>query len=275
MNIGIRDAVSFGPVLILDGEKMPPESFESGIGARTAMGQRLDGAIVMLAVDGRQGYSIGLTFPDVVDIMYDKFDCVNAVNMDGGNSTCMAYNGQLVNNSSNQAAGTRNLPDAWLIRKLPANYVKPDTVPDEIRIPFNALGNVKEGQIPCDEEMTARLTEFLYGFTNAYYGFFGTSNADYYYPTLLQYVADGSELKGRMDQALLDRIWVNTYNNGLENLVVLGAYDNGDGTYDIDCALDVTEYANYWTYLASDTHLSVTVYEEPGSYAGFLAVSTN
>lgn len=114
---GIRDAVSFGPVLIMNGEKMGYDILESGIGPRTAIGQRQDKAVVMLVVDGRQAYSIGLTYMDCADILFDKYGCVNAINMDGGNSTCMFFNGEMINNPSNVAGGTRNLPTTWLIRK--------------------------------------------------------------------------------------------------------------------------------------------------------------
>lgn len=115
--IGLRDAVSFGPVLIMNDEKCDPELLESGIGPRTAIGQRKDKAVVMMAVDGRQAYSIGLTYGDCADILHDKYGCINAINMDGGNSTCMFLDGGMINNPSNVAGGTRNLPTAWLIRK--------------------------------------------------------------------------------------------------------------------------------------------------------------
>lgn len=115
--IGLRDAVSFGPVLIMNDEKCDPELLESGIGPRTAIGQRKDKAVIMMAVDGRQAYSIGLTYGDCADILHDKYGCVNAINMDGGNSTCMFFNGEMINNPSNVAGGTRDLPTTWLIRK--------------------------------------------------------------------------------------------------------------------------------------------------------------
>ena len=101
----------------MNGEKMGYDILESGIGPRTAIGQRQDKAVVMLAADGRQAYSIGLTYMDCADILFDKYGCVNAINMDGGNSTCMFFNGEMINNPSNVAGGTRNLPTTWLIRK--------------------------------------------------------------------------------------------------------------------------------------------------------------
>lgn len=112
----IRDAVSFGPILIQNGEEVDQASLDSGINPRTAIGQCADGTIILMVVDGRQAYSIGASFADCADVLFN-FGCINAINMDGGNSTSMFYDGEIVNNPTNPAGGTRNLPDAWLVRK--------------------------------------------------------------------------------------------------------------------------------------------------------------
>ena len=106
---------SFGPILIANGQKMDAETLDSGVNPRTAIGQRGDGAIILLVVDGRQAYSFGVTYEDCADILLN-YGCINAMNMDGGSSTSMYYNGKLVNHPSNQAGGTRYLPTAWLFR---------------------------------------------------------------------------------------------------------------------------------------------------------------
>ena len=272
-SIGIRDAVCFGPALIQRGVKADPASLDSGIGSRTAIGQREDGAIVMVVIDGRQGYSIGVTFEDCINIMADKFGCVNAANMDGGNSTCMYFAGQAVNRSSNQAGGTRNLPDAWLVQALPDHYVKPAGVADSIVLPENMLGEEKEYESACDPDTSNRMYEFARVFAEAYYGYFGTKNADYYYPTLLQYVAQDCDLRHRVDLALMDRMWVNTWRTEATNLVLDGAYSNGDGTYDIVITSDIYEYSDYWNYEAPGTTLRITVVEAPESAYGYLATA--
>lgn len=272
--MGIRDAVCFGPALVINGEKADTRYFESGIGARTAIGQREDGAIVMMVADGRQGYSIGITYADCADIMVDKFGCVNASNMDGGNSSCMYFAGQAVNRSSNQAYGTRNLPDAWLVSALPEGYVKPDSVPDKIVLPENALGEIKEYESPCDQAACERMYAFVRKFAEAYYGYFGTKNSDYYYPTLLEYVAPDSELKNLMDLALMDRVWVNTWKTTANNIQLLGAYANGDGSYDIIITSDIYEQSNYWNYEAPSTTLRITVVDAPSHSYGYLATAT-
>lgn len=273
-NIGIRDAVSFGPALVINGEKADSSYFESGIGARTAIGQREDGSIVMMVVDGRQGYSIGLTYADCADIMVDKFACVNASNMDGGNSSCMYFAGQIVNRSSNQASGTRNLPDAWLVSPLPENYVRPDSVPDQIHLPNNALGEVKEYESVCDPETSERMFKFACEFVQAYYGYFGTKNSDYYYPTMLEYVAPECELRSIMDLALMDRMWVNTWKTTANNIILNGVYANGDGTYDVIITSDVYEQSNYWNYEAPGTTLRITLMEAPERSRGYLVTAT-
>jgi hypothetical protein len=183
----------------------------------------------------------------------------------------MYFAGEAVNRSSNQAGGTRNLPDAWLVNPLPDNYVKPEGVADYIVLPENPLGEEKEYASVCDQETSERMFAFARSFAEAYYGYFGTKNSDYYYPTLLQYVANGSELRTRMDLALMDRLWVNTFRTEAVNLVLDGAYANGDGTFDIVITSDIYEYSTYWNYEAPGTTLRITVVEEPGSAAGYLA----
>ena len=86
--------VSFGPAVVVNGEKC--SGLESGSNPRTAIGQRSDGAILLLVVDGRQINSLGATYGDIADIMLE-FGAVNASNLDGGSSTMMIYDGELQN----------------------------------------------------------------------------------------------------------------------------------------------------------------------------------
>ena len=113
---GIRDCVSFGPALIVDGVGEYGSHMESGINPRTAIGQRADGAVLMLCIDGRQMHSIGASFGDIRDVMLD-FGAVNACSLDGGSSTVMYYNGEYLNSPSSASGTSRYLPNAFLIRK--------------------------------------------------------------------------------------------------------------------------------------------------------------
>ena len=109
----IRNGVSFGPILVINGEPAEPPS--SSVNPRTAIGQRADGAIIMLVIDGRQVHSIGATYQDLIDIMLD-YGAVNAINMDGGSSTVMYYKDRYVNSCSADYGQPRPLPDAWLYK---------------------------------------------------------------------------------------------------------------------------------------------------------------
>ena len=111
---GIRNGVSFGPILILNGEPVDSSSLPSGVNPRTSIGQRADGAVLMLVIDGRQVHSMGATYADCQSIMLSH-GAVNAINMDGGSSTSMYYDGEYVNRNSSQH-GARPLPSAWLFK---------------------------------------------------------------------------------------------------------------------------------------------------------------
>ena len=115
MENGIRDAASFGPILVMNGE-IAGDISGSGVNPRTAIGQRADGAVLMLAIDGRQTHSIGATYEDVAEIMLD-YGAVNAMNLDGGSSTCMYFEGEYVNQCSAYGGRPRPLPTSFLITK--------------------------------------------------------------------------------------------------------------------------------------------------------------
>jgi len=87
----IRDGCCFGPVLIMDGViNETAYNQNSGYNPRTAIGQRADGAIIFLCIDGRQLGSMGGTYADIINIMVE-YGAVNACNLDGGSSTVMFY----------------------------------------------------------------------------------------------------------------------------------------------------------------------------------------
>jgi len=113
----IRDAVSFGPYLIVNGEPLIKGDSNGGWGLapRTAIGQRMDGTVIMLVIDGRQISSIGATLRDVQDIMLE-YGAYNAANLDGGSSTTMVYENRIVNSPSSKY-GPRDLPSAFIISK--------------------------------------------------------------------------------------------------------------------------------------------------------------
>ena len=111
----IQYGCSFGPVLVQNGEGVDPSLLASGINPRTAIGQRSDGAVLMLVIDGRQVISLGATYQDEMEIML-RYGAVNACNLDGGSSSLMYYNGAYVNNCAS-VIGIRAIPTSFLVLK--------------------------------------------------------------------------------------------------------------------------------------------------------------
>ena len=109
----ILNAAYFGPKLIVNGVPRNSEKLVSGVNPRTAIGQRADGAVLLLVIDGRQAQSLGATYQDCCDVMMD-FGAVNAYCMDGGSSSSMYYNGKYINSPSGQG-GARPCPSAWIV----------------------------------------------------------------------------------------------------------------------------------------------------------------
>lgn len=112
--LGIRDAVDFGPFLIVNGEPMIKQGDGGwGIAPRTAIGQTKDGTILLLVIDGRQVGSIGATLKDVQSIMLAN-GAVNAANLDGGSSSTLVMKGKVLNKPSSPY-GARAVPSAFIV----------------------------------------------------------------------------------------------------------------------------------------------------------------
>lgn len=117
IDMGVRDCVSIanniGPFLVINGEVQEVNGMGGGVNPRTAIGQRADKAILMLAIDGRQPNSIGATFADLAYIM-QEYGAVNASTMDGGTSTQMYYDGEVIN-TPYSPTGPRQCPTAFIV----------------------------------------------------------------------------------------------------------------------------------------------------------------
>lgn len=111
---GVRDALSFGPILIVNGQASQVNGSGSGLNPRTAIGQRADGAILLLVIDGRQVNSLGASYADVIDVMLE-YGAVNAANLDGGSSSLMYYKGEYINSCAS-LYGPRNMPTSIIVR---------------------------------------------------------------------------------------------------------------------------------------------------------------
>lgn len=111
---GVRDALSFGPILIVNGQASQVNGSGSGLNPRTAIGQRADGAILLLVIDGRQVNSLGASYADVINVMLE-YGAVNAANLDGGSSSLMYYKGEYINSCAS-LYGPRNMPTSIIVR---------------------------------------------------------------------------------------------------------------------------------------------------------------
>lgn len=115
--MGIRDAIEFGPFLIVNGKS----SFVKGNGGwgiapRTAIGQREDGIVLFLVINGRLATSIGADMGDLTEIM-ENYGAVNAANMDGGSSSALVINNEIINTPvAGGDNGLRDIPTFWIVK---------------------------------------------------------------------------------------------------------------------------------------------------------------
>ena len=122
---GIQWAVSFvthdglASSLIINGE-IQSQNLGGGVNPRTALGQRDDGALLLLVLDGRSINTLGATMEDVVNIMLE-YGAVNAGNLDGGSSSVMVYDGEIVNHCAS-VTGPRRIPTGFIVLKEGVTY---------------------------------------------------------------------------------------------------------------------------------------------------------
>ena len=119
----IRDGMQYRPTLIIDGIKVVEDSAGWGLQPRTVVGQCENGVVLFLVADGRQvGYSLGATMEDCADVLL-QYGAVTAGACDGGSSSVIAYDGEVINKpSARQMPTGRYLPNAWVVeRKNPVN----------------------------------------------------------------------------------------------------------------------------------------------------------
>lgn len=114
---GMRDAVEFGPNLIVNG-KVSKIHGDGGWGTapRTVIAQRKDGIVLFLVIEGRlPGYSVGATMNEVIEVLL-RYKAYNAANLDGGASSTMSVEGKLFNRpSAGGEYGGRTVSNAWIV----------------------------------------------------------------------------------------------------------------------------------------------------------------
>jgi exopolysaccharide biosynthesis protein len=109
----VKEGVSFGPPLIVNGRPTIAKGDGGyGIAPRTAIGQKKTGEVIFLVIDGRSLESLGASLKEVQDILL-QYGAVNAVNLDGGSSTTMYFNGKVINKPSDKL-GERTVPTVFM-----------------------------------------------------------------------------------------------------------------------------------------------------------------
>ncbi len=116
---GVKHIISGGPYLVKNGEvfvDMTAQKLQAigGRNPRSAIGYTADNNIILVAVDGREGSSIGMTLMELANFM-QSIGCIGAINLDGGGSTVMYVNGKVVNNP--QTVGGIPLSNAIVLSK--------------------------------------------------------------------------------------------------------------------------------------------------------------
>ena len=96
LEAGMVDGIEFGPFLIVNGKPLEIVGDPWGKSPRVAIGQRKDGVVLFLVIDG-ENYIDGDSLQDVVDVLM-KYCEYNAANLDGGHSSSLSIDGKLYNN---------------------------------------------------------------------------------------------------------------------------------------------------------------------------------
>lgn len=116
----VNHIISGGPYLVKDAQ-VYVDMTEQKLGAiggrnpRSAVGYTAGGNLIIVAVDGREEASVGLTLTELARFM-QSIGCVNAMNLDGGGSTVLYVNGKVVNNPKVQ--GGIALSNALTLNKV-------------------------------------------------------------------------------------------------------------------------------------------------------------
>ncbi|MCU6793438.1 phosphodiester glycosidase family protein [Paenibacillus sp. WQ 127069] len=117
--MGISEAASFYPRVIANGKPLPINDISRA--PRTGVGQKADGTVIFIVADGRSTQSVGATLKEIQELFLAD-DVVNAGFLDGGASSELVVNGELVTKPSSRY-GERRLPSAFLVYDHPEDAV--------------------------------------------------------------------------------------------------------------------------------------------------------
>lgn len=123
LEMGISEAVMFYPRVIANGKGLITSGDGGwGRGPRTAIGQKEDGTVVIMVIDGRQTHSVGATLKEIQDLMLEE-GVVNAGFLDGGASSELVTHSDGLITKPSSRYGERRLPSALLVFGDPEEYV--------------------------------------------------------------------------------------------------------------------------------------------------------
>ncbi|ACL21241.1 peptidase M56 BlaR1 [Desulfitobacterium hafniense DCB-2] len=117
----IQEGVGFSPpladngtTLVREGKPAVPGDGGWGIAPRAGIGQRADGTLIFMVIDGRDpDWSIGATLKDMENLFLE-YGAVEAVNLSGGSMVEMVYDGKVLNKVSN-IFGERPIPTGFVV----------------------------------------------------------------------------------------------------------------------------------------------------------------
>ena len=112
--LDVQEAMCFRrPNIIINGEPQVRDKMADGLNPRTAVGQKEDGTVIFLVIDGRKITAPGASIYDVQQIMLER-GAINAGALDGGYSSTMYYKGDVIN-SPNAWDGERSVATAFYV----------------------------------------------------------------------------------------------------------------------------------------------------------------
>ena len=119
LSLGVRDAVTSKPFLIVNGKaRYTKGNGGYGYAARTAIGQRADGTMLLLVVETNDARTIGASMTDLTKI-FTNYGAVNAAALDGGTSSVLVEKGKMINDPINDpfVHETRKIATGFIVTR--------------------------------------------------------------------------------------------------------------------------------------------------------------
>ncbi len=275
--LGIQEGAGYGPVLLKDGKPCNVEEsafhyWIDTLNPRTAIGQRQDGAILLLVIDGREPNSLGGSFADETAIM-QNFGAVNACSLDGGNSSLMWYKGRYLNNEPG-TFDIRPIPTSFLVLKEGKGTWQGRTVSESER--SGLTREEREALVPtaeqypdnCSETEKRELRTLAELYTERYVTF--SADVDGWsvpnYSSLIQLVVPDGALQQRLHGAFGSFGYWRVSSCGMISCKTELFSKLPDGKYLVTVSYDTSTTAGKKMPVIAQKQLALTVVERNGQY---------